>query len=1156
MSVHASRYDTAGTGRLRARARRAAGWAPACWLLAAALLGGPAAGQAPTTLPTQPVKPLRRETEDLTEAKLGARVKEVSDAKEMDAPLRQALLDLYNRALQQVRQAAGFRKDLAGSEQVMRDAPQRIKQLEAAASQPTSKPVVKLPTTMPLKEMESHLKQYELNVTTLQQQAEKLEAELKGRADERAKAPERAAAIKDGLAEVDAKVKALDKSKDPPAVQEAQRTELLARRMSLEAELQAQEKALAAHETWRTWMRAEQAELARKISQVQAVVAAWQPEVTRRRDEEARRQLEAAKKAERMARWQHEVVQQLARENTALAEFRAGPTGLNERRRRIDEALATATASLEALEASFKKVQSMVEEVGETDAVGRLLREQRAALPDAREFRRGSAARAEEISRVRTKLFELNEMDAALSDVEKRAQARMDAADPPIPPDERETVLGSVRQALQDRKKLLDSLVADYEKHFDVLVQLGALEKRLVQRAAEFADYIDERVFWIRSTRPVGLADARDCLDSLLWLGAAGAWWQVAKAFAGDAARAAMPYVLAAVILGGLLLARRKAAAEVAEVGDDPARPGATGFGKTLWALLLTALCAAVFPAAAWFAGWRLVTAESLAAKPIAFVRAAGHGLVITAAFWFPAAILREICRGRGLGAGHFGWPVEAVRRVRRSLAAVLFVLLPLVFVVGMVESQAAAAHKGSLGRAALVIGLLVLAGYVARLLRPGGALVAQTVAARAGSWVHRLRYLWYPLAVLTPPALAAAALAGYQYTAVQLSWRLLAQVWAIVALIVLHALLIRLAGAARARGAAGAGEPAAKEQAPSPAAPEAETFVLTRHLMVALVLLSVWLVWADVLPALSKLRQVECWSVRVNGESQAITLADLCLAAVVLALTVAAGKGISGILQITVFERLNVETGSRYAANTLMRYLISVVGVVIACRVIGLRWSHVQWLVAMMLFGVSFGLQEIVANFVSGLIILFERPIRVGDVVTVSGTTGRVARIRIRATTIVDLDRKELIVPNKEFVTGQLVNWTLSDNVIRQIIPVGIAYGSDTRRAREVLLSAARDNARVLAEPPPEVLFMGFGSSSLDFELRVFVQGYSDFHPARSELHLAIDSAFRDSGIEIAFPQQDLHLRSLPPGLVMPGRARADAPGAADGGAPPAGPY
>ena len=1144
MSAHASQHDTTGTGRLPAWTGRAAGWAPACWALAAALLCAPAAGQAPTTLPTQPVKPLRRETEDLTEAKLSKRVKEIGDAKEMDAPLRQALLDLYNRALQHVRQAEGFRKDLAGSEQVMQDAPKRIKQLEAAASQPTSKPVVKLPTTMPLKEMESHLKQYELNLTTLQKQAEKLEAELKGRADERAKAPERAAAIKDGLAEVDTKLKAVDKSKDPPAVQDAQRTELLARRMSLEAELQAQEKALAAYETWRTWMRAEQAELARKISQVEAIVAAWQPEVTRRREEEARRQIEAAKKAERMARWQHEVVQQLARENTALAELRSGPTGLNERRKRIDEALASATASLEALEASFKKVQSMVEEVGETDAVGQLLREQRAALPDAREFRRYGAARAEEISRVRTKLFELNEMDAALSDVEKRAQSRMDAADPPIPADERQTVLGSVRQALQDRKKLLDSLVADYEKHFDVLVQLGALEKRLVQRSAGFAAYIDERVFWIRSTRPVGPADANECLAGLLWLGGAGSWWHVVKAFAGDAARAPMPYVLAAVILGGLLLVRRKAAAEIAQVGGEPAGAGAIGFGQTLWALLLTALCAAVFPAAVWFAGWRLVTAESLAAKPSAFVRAAGHGLVITSAFWLPVAILREICRRRGLAAGHFGWPVEVVRRVRRSLAAVLLVLLPLVFVVGMVESQAAAAQKGSLGRAALVIGLLVLAAYVARLLRPGGTLVQQTVAARTGSWVYRLRYLWYPLAVLTPLALVAAALAGYQYTAVQLSWRLLAQVWAIVGLIVLHAMLTRLAAAARARTAARAGEPAGMVEASSPGSPEAEAFVLARHLMVALVLLSVWLIWADVLPALGKLRQVGLWSVRVNGETQAITLADLGLAVVILALTVAAGKGISGILQITVFERLNVEPGSRYAANTLMRYLITIVGVVIACRVIGLKWAHVQWLVAMMLFGVSFGLQEIVANFVSGLIILFERPIRVGDVVTVSGTTGRVARIRIRATTIMDLDRKELIVPNKEFVTGQLVNWTLSDNVIRQIISVGIAYGSDTRRAREVLLAAAGGNPRVLKDPPPEVLFMDFGSSSLDFELRVYVQGYSDFHPARSELHLAIDSAFRDAGIEIAFPQHDLHLRSVPAGFVLPGTRGADAPG------------
>ena len=164
------------------------------------------------------------------------------------------------------------------------------------------------------------------------------------------------------------------------------------------------------------------------------------------------------------------------------------------------------------------------------------------------------------------------------------------------------------------------------------------------------------------------------------------------------------------------------------------------------------------------------------------------------------------------------------------------------------------------------------------------------------------------------------------------------------------------------------------------------------------------------------------------------------------------------------------------------------IVGVVLAFGAIGIGWSKVQWLAAAITVGLGFGLQEIFANFVSGLIILFERPVRVGDMITVGGISGRVARLRIRATTIVDWDRKELIIPNKEFVTGQIINWTLTEQTLRIVIPVGIAYGSDTKLAEETLLRVAHDDPEVLDDPAPSVVFSEFGDSALIFNLRVFI--------------------------------------------------------------------
>jgi potassium efflux system protein len=249
-----------------------------------------------------------------------------------------------------------------------------------------------------------------------------------------------------------------------------------------------------------------------------------------------------------------------------------------------------------------------------------------------------------------------------------------------------------------------------------------------------------------------------------------------------------------------------------------------------------------------------------------------------------------------------------------------------------------------------------------------------------------------------------------------------------------------------------------------------------------------------------------------------------------VLAGTLFAARNLSGLLGFTVLRRLTGDAGAQYAIVTLCQYALVAAGVMYVFSSIGVQWSKLQWLVAALGVGLGFGLQEIVANFVSGIILLLERPVRVGDTVTVGDATGTVSRIRIRATTIVDWDRKELVVPNKEFITGRLLNWTLSNDLLRVIIPVGVAYGSDVRRAQQLLLEAADESARVLDDPAPQVLFGSFGDNALGLELRVYLPGISHFLPARSELHNAIYEKLNAAGVAIAFPQRDVHLDTSAP--------------------------
>ncbi|MBU4400127.1 MAG: mechanosensitive ion channel, partial [Planctomycetes bacterium] len=240
------------------------------------------------------------------------------------------------------------------------------------------------------------------------------------------------------------------------------------------------------------------------------------------------------------------------------------------------------------------------------------------------------------------------------------------------------------------------------------------------------------------------------------------------------------------------------------------------------------------------------------------------------------------------------------------------------------------------------------------------------------------------------------------------------------------------------------------------------------------------------------------------------------------------AAKNIPGLLEMAVLQYLPLDAGARYAVATISRYFITIAGTIFCFGALGVGWSKVQWLVAAMSLGLGFGLQEIFANFVSGLIILFERPVRVGDVVTIDDISGVVSRIRIRATTITDWDRKELIIPNKEFITGRVLNWTLTNQMNRVVVEVGVAYGTDTELATKILLEIAQNHPHVLKDPPPHVVFDSFGASALNFVMRCYLPNLDNRLTVIHELHVAVDREFRAAGIEIAFPQQDVHIRSL----------------------------
>jgi potassium efflux system protein len=345
------------------------------------------------------------------------------------------------------------------------------------------------------------------------------------------------------------------------------------------------------------------------------------------------------------------------------------------------------------------------------------------------------------------------------------------------------------------------------------------------------------------------------------------------------------------------------------------------------------------------------------------------------------------------------------------------------------------------------------------------------------------------------------------------------------------------------------------------------QTRTLLRWVMAFGMILGGWSIWQDIFPAFSFVNKVELWTYTVEapaseaptsetappgaaGSAQparvvkAVYLADLLFALILAGFTVILATNGPNVIEMVLLTRLPIDAGARFAIAALSRYLIIVTGLILSFQSLGIGWNKVQWLAAAITVGLGFGLQEIFANFVSGLIILFERPVRIGDVVTVGGVDGKITRIQMRATTLTDWNRRELIVPNKDLITGRIVNWTLSDPVTRVDIAVGIAYGSDTQLARNLLLEVAKASPHVLATPGPVAIFRSFGESSLDFELRVHIPNRDIWPQMIDDLHTRIDNAFREAGIEIAFPQRDIHVRSVVDGLPVTRNDKRVAPG------------
>lgn len=1087
----------------------------------------------------------------ITDDQIAAARKAVDDDRSLEADAKKLAGEQLDTAAESLRAEQRYRVTLTLLKRDSAIAVEEVASIERelASTPPKFEPSDNIQSK---EELQTEVSRVEAEATAATRARFVLEEEGDRRTTRRSALPQLIDKNQMALAEVQRQLAVKPPEDETATVTKARMLGLAARHQELlaESELLAQEGPL--YEATGRLLTARRDRAARQEAEAARRLEAWKAKLAAAMRREAEEQATAARLAATKA---HPALREIADWNSTLSDMNQTTVSDLEKATRDRDRVRQQT---ELLKADYDSLTQRAEAAQFTHAIGVLLRSHRVTLPDVGDVKDDIAERQPIISELNLQLIERERERRQLVDLESAVDSTLRTIrDTGTKGDELREQLQSL---LASQRAVLGSLTQNQSNLLSTLVALDSSERQLIAEVDRQLDYIAEHVLWVRSTTALAPTNSSGAVAALSRALSGQQWSAVSSGLFADAQRRPLVWVIGIALVLILIPVRGRIRRRLTAIGRSSAKPNAIDFRPTVHAFLMTVLVAAPGPIIIWLLGWRM----SQVRGADWLLRSLGTSLSTIAFPCFTLEIFRQVFRSNGLAVAHFGWDQPAVESVRRRFWYAMTIGIPLLAVIEFCRASDDTILHNTIGRVAFAVLAISLSVILSGIFKPGSALMESLRSDAQDAFGSRVKMFAGLAAIVAPVALGVAALTGYYYTALELGSKILATLCLVLGLFVARAVLSRwLLVSYRAlairrnrerreamqrevdeHGASDIVEP---EHVPEFQLSDlnAQTGRLVRLASSVAMLCGLWFVWSDVLPALNILNRLS-WEVTAPGVGVigVVTLADVALSIATVIITLIAARNLPGLLEIAILQRLPMDDGARYAASTIIRYIIFVVGFVTAFGLVGIRWGSVQWLVAAMSVGLGFGLQEIFANFVSGIILLFERPVRVGDTVTVNDITGTVTRIRIRATTILDWNNKELIVPNRDFVTGNLVNWTLSNSNLRVIATVGIAYGSDTELATRLLYQVAAENPHVMKEPEPIVVFTAFGESSLDFELRCHVSTPQLYRTIAHSLNMAIDATFRKHNIEIAFPQRDLHLRSVDDGVLNGRKLALTGPG------------
>lgn len=759
--------------------------------------------------------------------------------------------------------------------------------------------------------------------------------------------------------------------------------------------------------------------------------------------------------------------------------------------------------------------------------LSRILYQQQQTLPSADDMDDMTSRIADlrleqfDINQQRDGLFQGDNVVNTLIQSQSKEQQNIIAAD--------DDVKDALLQVIDMRRELLDQLNKQLGIQLMLAINLQMNQQQLMSSSDRLQQTLTQQIFWVTSNKPMGwewIKAFPQALKTQLASMSISINWSHARHSLGEMLIVVAPLLL----LAGLIRWRFSwLATRLEELANDVGQLHKDSQMHTPKALIITVVRA--LP----------VCLLLLAIGVISFLLKLNISELLwsfskeLALFWLVFGVSWRVLAPGSIAERHFMMPPAQARHYRRQIVHISLSLLPMLCWSVVGDHSPLHLMNDVLGQFMIFLNLLIITGLIWPMCRD----------AWHNKESHTVRLMTTTVLSFVPVGLLILTVLGYFYTTLRLAHRWIDTVYLVIVWNLMYQTTLRgLSVAARRiawRRALARREAMSKEGTEGSELPEEpplgldqvnqQTLRITTLVMFALFGLVFWALWSDLITVFSYLDSIILWHYSGTeagvAVSKSVTMGSLLFALVAFTIAWALIRNLPGLLEVLVLSRLKMRQGSSYTITTLLNYVIIAAGAIMVLGSLGISWDKLQWMAAGLSVGLGFGLQEVFGNFISGLIILFERPIRIGDTITIGSYSGSVSKIRIRATTIIDFDHKEIIVPNKAFVTERLINWSLSDTITRIVVKLGVAYGSDLESVKAILLQAATEHPKVMREPHPLVYFQTFGASSLDHELQFYVRELGDRSATLDAVNRSIDRLCRENNIDIAFNTLEVHLHN-----------------------------